>query len=132
MANEVGAIEHSISAEHQKKTALEEEIARIAIQGEPSASFAESSKSAEEKEGKKERKRKKKEDQQRAIQKAAGTDIHFARTTFSKGTDSGGRKQAVRCLDSILGELTFHCCCYPNPATWLIESPRTTTNHTTI
>lgn len=34
MANGVGEIKHSISAEHQKKTTLEEEIARIAIQGE--------------------------------------------------------------------------------------------------
>lgn len=59
MANGVGEIEQSINAGHRGKTALEEEIARIAIQGEPSASVAESNKSAERKGGKKERKRKK-------------------------------------------------------------------------
>lgn len=57
MANKVGEIKHSISAEHHTETALES-IARIAIQGVSLARATESSKSARKKGRKKERKRK--------------------------------------------------------------------------
>lgn len=63
MANKVGENKHSLSAGQHGETALEERIARIAIQGKsqglPVDRVAEWNKSAQEKGGKKERKRKK-------------------------------------------------------------------------
>lgn len=88
MTNKVGENKHSLSAGQQGETALEERIARIAIQGKsqglPVDGVVQWNKSAQEKEGKKERKREKKAPS--TIQKATGTDIHLVRTTFSKGS----------------------------------------------
>lgn len=64
MTNKVGENKQSLSAGQQRETALEERIARIAIQGKsqglPVDGVVQWNKSAQEKEGKKERKREKK------------------------------------------------------------------------